>query len=373
MSHNGIVQERSGQQRVGRSGFGAAREAGSPHTSEQRGAAYADPVQRRPAGNSATTARPWFDSSARLTQQSQAAWGRWSEAVMIAYFLYAAAMSAVLPVESSVTAFTIGLNLTLVGVFVTLAYLGRTRPSSTAVSMARDWFPLAVLVLAYREMGWFAPQQHIVALENGWIVWDRLLLSDWGVQAAVEALGPALPALLELCYSLVYAIGPFCLAALYWWGCRDRADAFLFRFLLGTVLSYALFPYFPSEPPRTVFPGDNLPTYDTIFRQFNWWLLGGHGIHTSVFPSAHVSSAFAGAFALFRVVPERKWAGWVVTLLATGIFWATIYGRYHYAVDAVAGLLVAIVALLLCEWVEQRLAVESRMRQNPKPRRGETN
>jgi membrane-associated phospholipid phosphatase len=273
---------------------------------------------------------------------------------MAAYFLYAAVMSAVLPVPSAVTSFTIGLNLTLVGVFFSLAYLGRVRPSSAAISITRDWFPLAVLVLAYREMGWFAPEQHIVELENSWIVWDRLLLNDWGLQSAIEAIGPALPALLELCYALVYAIGPFSLAAISLWGYRGRADKFLFRFLLGTVLSYALFPYFPSEPPRTIFPGDNVPAFDTIFRQFNWWLLGGHGIHTSVFPSAHVSSAYAAAFAMFRVVPERKAAGWFLVLLATGIFWATIYGRYHYAVDAVAGLAVAVLAFFLCEWIAKR-------------------
>jgi membrane-associated phospholipid phosphatase len=273
---------------------------------------------------------------------------------MVTYFLYATVLAAVLPLPAAVTSFTIGLNLTLVGVFVSLAYAGRMRPHSEALSMARDWLPLAVLILAYREMGWFAPAEHTFELERSWIIWDRLLLTGWGVQAGIEALGPVLPACLELCYALVYAIGPFCLGALYLWGERGRADAFLFRFLLGAVLSYALFPYFPSEPPRAVFPGENLPAFNSIFRQFNWWLLGGHGIHTSVFPSAHVSSAYAAAFALFRVMPERKWAGWGITVLATGIFWATIYGRYHYVVDAVAGLFVAIGAFFICDWLERR-------------------
>ena len=272
---------------------------------------------------------------------------------MIGYFLYAAVMSAVLPVPSAVTSFTIGLNLTLIGLFLALAYASRIRPHAAALAVARDWLPLAVLLLAYREMGWFAPAHHTVDLENGWIVWDRLLLTGWHVQAAIEACGPLLPSLLEICYSLVYAIGPLCLAALYLGGRRERADALLFRFLLGTVLSYALFPYFPSEPPRVVFPTENLPAFDTVFRQFNWWLLGNHGIHTSVFPSAHVSSAFAGAFAMWRVMPERKWACWALTLLATGIFWATIYGRYHYAVDALAGLLIAVATFFLCDWIER--------------------
>jgi membrane-associated phospholipid phosphatase len=353
MSHNGAVQEKSEQRPEASSGYGAPRGAGNPPpVAPQAGRQPASLVP--PSPGSADAQQPWFDSSARPLNPGSGAWLRWSEAVMAAYFLYAAVVSVVLPVPSAVTTFTVGLNLTLIGVFFSLAYLGRVRPSSIAISMVRDWFPLAVLMLAYREMGWFAPAQHTVDLENGWIVWDRLLLSDWGVQSAIETLGPALPALLELCYALVYAIGPFCMAAIYWWGYRSRADAFLFRFLLGTVLSYALFPFFPSEPPRTIFPADNVPAFDTIFRQFNWWLLGGHGIHTSVFPSAHVSSAYAAAFAIFRIAPERKATAWMLTLLATGIFWATIYGRYHYAVDAVAGLAVAIVAFLLCEWITKR-------------------
>ncbi len=339
MSQNGAVKEKPQQRTEGRHLFG------NPDVR------YSNTDERE----------PWSDPSAPPVHAGSGAWLRWSEALMALYFLYAAVMSALLPVPTSVTGFTIGLNLTLVGVFVTLSYLGRVRPSSTAVSMARDWFPLAVLVLAYREMGWFAPAQHTVDLENGWIVWDRLLLSDWGLQRAIEFLGPALPAVLELCYALVYAIGPFSLAAIYWWGYRNRADAFLFRFLLGTVLSYALFPYFPSEPPRAVFPADNVPNFDTIFRQFNWWLLGGHGIHTSVFPSAHVSAAYSAAFAMWRVIPERKAAAWFLTLLATGIFWATIYGRYHYAVDAVAGLVVAVAAFFFCEWMTRRRRAEPPM------------
>ena len=42
----------------------------------------------------------------------------------------------------------------------------------------------------------------------------------------------------------------------------------------------------PSEPPRLLYPEDNLPQIDTVFRRWNLWLLGGYSIQTSVFPSA---------------------------------------------------------------------------------------
>ena len=111
------------------------------------------------------------------------------------------------------------------------------------------------MLLSYREMGWFAPAQHSHALELAFERLGRLLLKDWGLRAAVEVFGPVLPSLLEICYALVYAIPAFAVAMLYVYGRRERTDALLFNFLLGILMCYALFPYFLSEPPRTVFPG----------------------------------------------------------------------------------------------------------------------
>jgi len=200
-------------------------------------------------------------------------------------------------------------------------------------------------LLAYREMGWFAQPQHTRALENAWVVWDRILLSDFHLRAAIEVLGPIFPAILEISYSLVYAVGPFALAMLYAFGSRERADALLFTFILGVLLSYAQFPYWPSEPPWTGCPGEQFPGFNTIFRRFNAGLLGGYGIHTSVFPSAHVSGAFSAAFATMRVMPERPWIGRGLLVTAILIATATVYGRYHYLADAVAGFTMACAAV----------------------------
>jgi membrane-associated phospholipid phosphatase len=176
-------------------------------------------------------------------------------------------------------------------------------------------------------------------------VWDRVLLHQRGLQAAIESTGTLLPSLLEICYGVVYAAGPVALAALYFRRKRERADRFLSIYLIGTLLAYALFPYFPSEPPRTAFAGADLPRVLTVFRRFNLWVLGGYGIHSSVFPSAHVSSAFAAAWGLLLTLPERQRIGWAMCAYAVLVAVATVYGRYHYAVDAVAGCGVSLVAL----------------------------
>jgi membrane-associated phospholipid phosphatase len=217
--------------------------------------------------------------------------------------------------------------------------------NSPAFRVIRDWSALLYILIAYREMDWFTPPFKDFHLERAWLLWDRALFYDWGLKSAIERFGPAIPGYLELCYMLVYAIGPFSVAALYVSRRPERVERFLVAYAAGTLASYALFPYFPSDPPRVVFPGTDLPLYSTPFRSFNLALVSGYGIHSSVFPSAHVSSAFAAAWGLLRVLPERPWLGRGMMIYAVSVAIATVYGRYHYAADAAAGFFTGLLAL----------------------------
>jgi membrane-associated phospholipid phosphatase len=266
-----------------------------------------------------------------------------SEWLLAGYFVYTSLLALVLPLTSEIVSVTLALNLAILAGYALLAHVASLRRTKF-FSVLRDWYPFPLMLLCYREMGWFAQPQHTRSLENAWVVWDRLLLKEFYLRAVIESLGPLFPAILEICYSLVYVTGLFALAMLYRYGKRKRADELLFTFILGVLLSYAQFPYWPSEPPWTVFPGDEFPSYQTIFRQFNAALLGGYGIHTSVFPSAHVSGAFSAAFGTMQTLPERPWVGRALLIMAFLIATATVYGRYHYLADAAAGFAVACIA-----------------------------
>jgi membrane-associated phospholipid phosphatase len=270
---------------------------------------------------------------------------RRSECVIVAFLIYAAVSAAILPVRPPVRPVTIALNAGILACYALLVYADRLRRREF-LSVVRDWFPLVLVLLAYRQMGWFALPMTEHPLENSWVVWDRLLLRGGGRQA-IEFLGPVLPAILEISYALVYTLGPFGVAVVYLYRRRERVDAFLFPFLLAVLLCYAQFPYWPSEPPRTIFPGEDFPTYDTVFRRFNWWMLGGYGIHTSVFPSAHVAGAFSAFFGMRIALPEHKWVARFLLVMAILIATATVYGRYHYLADALAGFAMAVLAFLV--------------------------
>jgi membrane-associated phospholipid phosphatase len=268
---------------------------------------------------------------------------RRSEVLLAAYFTYTAGVASTFPVRHDIARVTLTLNLTILAGYALLTYAWSLRHSEL-LDVIRDWFPLPLTLLAYREMGWFAAPHLSFRLENIFVRWDRMVLRDWGIHRGIESLGPLLPSVLEIAYMLTYALAPFAVATIYVYRRRERVEQFMFPFLLAVLLCYAQFPFWPSEPPRTVFPGEDFPSIVTVFRRFNWWMLGGYGIHTSVFPSAHVAGAFGTAFAMIAALPEHRWVGRLLLAIAILIATATVYGRYHYAADAAAGFIMACVA-----------------------------
>jgi membrane-associated phospholipid phosphatase len=224
------------------------------------------------------------------------------------------------------------------------------------MEITRDWLPLVLSLCAFREMELFVTRNYNVANETAWIRLDRLLLIDWKLTAAIESLGKVLPFYFEFCYLLVYGIAAFCLIVLM--TDQERTanidhpsiDLFWTLYLLGTLGAYALFPFFPSEPPRYAFPAVAAPTVITWVRDLNLWILGKATIHSGVFPSAHVSAAFSSAWAMFFVRAQRPILCRTLVVYAISVSVATVYGRYHYAADVLAGFAVSLAAAGAVYW-----------------------
>jgi membrane-associated phospholipid phosphatase len=268
---------------------------------------------------------------------------RRAEQLLLAYFAYTAVMALTVGVRSLALGQLLALNC---GIALGFVFVLARCPRNAEW---RDLLPYPFALLCYREAGWLAPAVAPHNLEQRWIEWDRLVLDAGSGRAAVESLGGLLPTVLEAAYLSVYVIALLAVGALYLFARREQVDRFWVAFLLGLMLSYIQFPFWPSEPPRTVFPGQDLPNLLGPVRRLNLFLVGNYGIHSSVFPSAHVSGAIAGALMLRQTLADRRWVGNAMLTVAVLIAVATVYGRYHYLVDAVAGAAVGVVAYRLAK------------------------
>jgi membrane-associated phospholipid phosphatase len=268
---------------------------------------------------------------------------RRSELFFSAYFIYVAVVAIFRPIDPAVRTLILTLNPALILWFCIFAWANKQR-GFLMLDHVRDWYPLPLILLAFREMGWLALPHTSRAFEEFWVRWDRILLNDWGLRAVIESAGPLFPSVLELAYMLVYVMPVVTVAVFYHFHARERLDDAYSILLFGTLTTYALYPFFPSDPPRTVYPTADLPA-TSLLRDLNLFLVGGYGIHTSVFPSGHAAAAFSSAFAVRMLLPEHPWAGRLFLLLAVLISIATVYGRYHFAIDTLAGFGMALLSV----------------------------
>ncbi len=271
---------------------------------------------------------------------------RASERVLLSYFAYVCVLVPFFPLRPNLHAQPFFILAATFVLFCCFSAGEQTR-FATHVSYLRDWIPLAITFVAFREMELFVPPNYDAALAAAWIRWDRIVLNDWHVRSVIESLGPVLPLYLELCYLLVYGVGAYCVLILWLAGSRKKIDTFYVLYLLGTLTAYGMFPFFPSQPPRIAYPFLATPGFTSWLRQLNLDLLNAATIHTGVFPSAHVSSAFAAAWAMFLLLPGRRRFAWGMLLYAVSVSIATVYGRYHYVADVLAGFAVSLLPAAL--------------------------
>jgi membrane-associated phospholipid phosphatase len=107
-------------------------------------------------------------------------------------------------------------------------------------------------------------------------------------------------------------------------------------------LCYVFFLLFPVAGPRYAFPLPHNAATETWPAHTTQWLLDQGDSWGAAFPSSHVAAAVVAA-----ICALRYWRplGLALAPLTVGLVFAVVYGQFHYAVDAVAGLLVAFAVL----------------------------
>ena len=225
-------------------------------------------------------------------------------------------------------------------VWVALSICSHLQPDTA--SIVRDWLPVPLFLIPYWQTGQFFVRPN-AAIERRLLAIDERLLPGIANKAGTDRTGVGL--FLETAYLFCYPLVPLGLLAVYVTGLREKAGGFWFVVLVATYLCYAITPFVPALPPRSLGGvGDVVDRTANKGRIFNRWILRHGSIHAISFPSAHAASAFAVAFVLLRYSLA---AGAIFLLIAIAISLGAIIGRYHYALDVVLGLVVSLVVFLV--------------------------
>jgi membrane-associated phospholipid phosphatase len=203
--------------------------------------------------------------------------------------------------------------------------------------------PLVVLLVGYWLSGlFFTIPMH--AVERRLMTIDDRFLRLPGVFAAYEASPRLLRELMEMAYVLVYPVIPAAVATLVIGGRPDALPRFWATVLLAEFASYGMLPWLQTRPPRAL---ETAPASRSrlAVRRFNAAILNRGSIQVNTVPSGHAAGAVATALAVFDVMPGE---GILFLALAAAIVVSTVLGRYHYLVDSLLGVLVALCAWLIC-------------------------
>ena len=77
----------------------------------------------------------------------------------------------------------------------------------------------------------------------------------------------------------------------------------------------------------------------------NLWILRYGSIQAISFPSAHVASTFATSLVLIHYAPVM---GMIFLFITIWISLGAVVGRYHYALDVLAGAATASIVFVFC-------------------------
>lgn len=159
--------------------------------------------------------------------------------------------------------------------------------------------------------------------------------------------------LMHLGYFSYYVLIPVSAVLVYRRGGQRELHRFAMITGLGFFLCYLTFVVFPVTGPRYLFdPLQGEPARALLFDAVHAIAQGGSSKGTA-FPSSHVAATVAAWLGCRRAA--RRWfrlSAPFVFLLTLG----TVYGRFHYAVDAVAGVAVGVAAWKLGPMLERRLS-----------------
>jgi membrane-associated phospholipid phosphatase len=290
---------------------------------------------------------------------------RFAEKTLLAFFAALLIASLTLSLPGSTRVVLAVVNVMVGGLIVALSKDDRAEGNRLA-SPLRDWLPALLMLLAYRESGLFIKADPAHRLDHLFIMWDRWMLHSRWVEGLLDACEPWLQHYLEMCYLLCYPLVPLGFAALYLSRPASAAqpeprgfevhvdhqplhldavfDKFWTTVLLATLFCYAVYPVFPLTPPRVLFNDVPGPPVPPLLRHMNLWVLDRLSVQACVFPSAHAAAVTATALAVRAYLPRL---GILFCIAALSVAVATVYGRYHYAADALAGVLVGVTAFVI--------------------------
>ncbi|MCL5268555.1 MAG: phosphatase PAP2 family protein [Bacteroidetes bacterium] len=240
------------------------------------------------------------------------------------------------------------------------------RQNSSVATFIATWYTLPLIFLTFKELYLMVHPINPHDLDYLLIRIDRMIFGTDPTAILDKIATPGLTEFLQICYASFYLLWVILGVDLLRSGDKKGFLFFFFVLMYGFYLSYAGYLFVPAIGPRfTLYDfaklDQQLPgLYLTpILRHI---INSGESItnvtqaamlaQRDCFPSGHTEMTI---ITIAMAMKFRMKSAMIIIPLGTGLIFATVYMRYHYGVDVIAGALFAVFVLATATWLESRL------------------
>lgn len=216
--------------------------------------------------------------------------------------------------------------------------------------LLRGWYPLLLIGLTYKELTYLIPRIHPRDFDAALAAIDYRM---FGVNPTVwieRFTWPPLTEVFQLTYSTYYLL-PVILGVVLWR--KQRFDSFfffVFVLMFGFYLSYLGYIAVPAIGPRflsSIVEAQTKPlTGVWLFQPVRQMLDRAEGITRDCFPSGHTELTLLVLFYAYKL---HRRSFWFFLPFGVGIILSTVYLRYHYVVDVLAGAMLAAIVVVVAK------------------------
>ncbi len=215
-----------------------------------------------------------------------------------------------------------------------------------------DFYPAVFLPVLFNML------EPLIAALRGGARDDLLIAIDramFGVDVSVWMQRFARPLVNDVfyCFYATYYFLALTLGLILWLRDRPAARRFVFTLMVVYYVSYAGYFIVPALGPR--FAQANLYTVSLtetpVSRFINDTINSLEKTKFDVFPSGHTMVSVAVLLVAWKRARDVFW--WLLPI-ATGLIISTVYCRFHYVIDLIAGASLAVVTVPFADWLYDR-------------------
>jgi membrane-associated phospholipid phosphatase len=288
------------------------------------------------AGGGLAGARPSIARNSRWLDETRKACGAF-EWVTLAYFAWLEAIVVLFHRNIPHAGLYFAAHFALAAGIICLAR-SAARSANAVWQFLRHWYPFPLYIFFFEEL-----QGLVHAIFPGWF--DRWLIAfDYklaGVHPSVwlaRFASPGLNDFMQFAYMTYFLYLVILPAVLY----MQRERVAFWTTMASTAIAnysiYAIAVLIPIESPYHSLAALQTRTLGGSYSTALIGLVERFGrVHGAAFPSAHVAGSMVAILASWRY---RRWLFWVCLPFFACMCVATVYGRYHYVADVLAGLAV---------------------------------